>query len=41
MASPYIIVGGKLEHKYNLDKKRSNSDYQKFLIVSDSVRQQH
>lgn len=43
MPSPYVVVGGKLEQKFVLkgtEKKRSNSDPRKFLVVGDTFKQQ-
>ena len=41
--SPYLVVGGGLEQKFVLkgtEKKRSNSDPRKFLVIGDTFKQQ-
>lgn len=43
LISPYLVVGGGLEQKFlfkGAEKKRSNSDHRKFLVVGDNFRQQ-
>jgi len=41
--SPYLIVGGGFENKFvfkGTEKKRSNSDPRKFLVIGDTFKQQ-